>query len=153
MFLVGHAPFGILAARAVGATTPLAAFVVGMASHYVADFFPHGDEQIGEWTKKGNELLRLIIVFAIDAVLLIAILASFFYAGKLTIADFAAAAGSVTPDALWGFEKLLRRTMFGPHEKFHNRNHNFFHIAIPWRVGVAMQAVVVTALWFAVLTK
>ena len=44
MFLAGHASVGIAITAALGVTNPAAAFALGWASHYLADFFPHGDE-------------------------------------------------------------------------------------------------------------
>jgi hypothetical protein len=148
MQLVGHAAVGIVLARAVGATNPVAAFGVGWASHYLADFFPHGDEQTGEWAKKGKGIWRFFLLFAVDGVMTLATFT--WYVSQRGFAWWAAAAavGSFMPDLMWGLEMSVGRKLFGVSEKLHSLNHNFFKIKVPSRIGIPAQLAVTAALWW-----
>lgn len=146
MFIVGHAAVGMTLAAATA--NPALAFGIGWLSHYLADFFPHGDEDAGEWAKRGNEVRRLAFLLSIDGAILLAASAWFIAHRGFSWAPCLAVVGSAVPDVLWGLEKLFKRKLFGPHEKFHGRNHNFFHIRLPLWAGILLQAAVTAALWW-----
>lgn len=146
MYLIGHAAVGVLAASIT--TNPAAAFGIGWLSHYVADFIPHGDEPLGEWAKRGNEVKRIGCIAALDLLILSAALSAYVAARGFTPWVLAAAAGSVVPDALWGLELVCKRKLFGPHHAFHHRNHNFFQVKLPLAVGLALQFAVTSGLWW-----
>jgi hypothetical protein len=146
MYLIGHAAVGMTLAASV--TNPVAAFGVGWLSHYLADFFPHGDEEVGEWTKKGNEVRRLMAIVSVDGT---AALVAFAYLSSqrgFSLPLAAAALGSFVPDIMWGLEKVAKRKLFGFHEKFHYANHNFFDIHLPAWAGIPMQLSVAALLWW-----
>ncbi len=147
MFLVGHAAVGVAAVSALGITNPVTAFGVGWFSHYVADFLPHGDEPVGEWAKKGNEIFRLAFILAFDGALFLGIFGSYIWTHGPSIPLAAAALGSFVPDIMWGTEKVVKRQLFGPLSRFHASNHNFFHPRIPVWVGLAWQGSVTVLLW------
>jgi len=150
MFLVGHASVGIAITTALGITNPAAAFALGWASHYLADFFPHGDEPIGAWAKKGNEVLRLFLLLVADGLVFLSVFAIYVVLHGWSWWAAAAAIGSFVPDIAWGLAMALRRALPGPFpllEKFHSRNHNFFHPHIPAWVGMAQQLFVAFLLW------
>lgn len=146
MYIIGHAAVGMT--LAAGTTNPAIAFLIGWASHYLADFFPHGDESVGEWAKRGSEVRRLAFLLSIDGAILLAASAWFIAYRGFSWAPCLAVVGSAVPDVLWGLEKLFKRKLFGPHEKFHGRNHNFFHVRLPLAVGLVLQAIVTAALWW-----
>lgn len=146
MYLVGHAAVGMT--LAAGIANPAAAFGVGWLSHYLADFFPHGDEEMGEWTRKGNEVRRLMTLVAVDGVLFLAAFAFMTARNGFSLPLAAAALGSFVPDVMWGLEKVAKRKLFGPHEKLHYANHNFFEIPLPARAGVPLQLAVAAFLWW-----
>jgi hypothetical protein len=145
MYLVGHAAVGMTLAAGTG--NPALAFGIGWLSHYLADFFPHGDEAVGEWVRKGNEVRRLLVVLAPDAALFLAAFAWFSSQRGFSFTAAAAAVGSFVPDVLWGLEKVFKRKLFGRHDAFHGKNHNFFHARIPLAAGIALQAAVAGPLW------
>ena len=146
MYIVGHAAVGMT--LAAGTTNPAIAFFIGWLSHYLADFFPHGDEPAGEWTKRGNEVKRLLVLLSVDGAVLLGASAWYVAHRGFSWPMAAAAFGSAVPDVLWGLEKLFKRKMFGPHESFHGRNHNYFHVRLPLWAGLALQAAVTAALWW-----
>ena len=147
MFLIGHAALGAAIVKAAGIENPIAAFAVGWASHYLADFFPHGDEDLGAWTKRGHEVLRLLFVVGIDGALLLAAYAFFLSQRPFSLPMFAAMVGSAVPDVMWGLEKLLHRKLFGLHEEFHGRNHNFFRLRVPYQLALIAQLIATLVLW------
>ncbi len=147
MFLVGHAAVGVAAVSALGITNPVAAFGVGWISHYLADFLPHGDEPVGEWTKKGNEILRFAGILAVDGSLFLAVFGYYSWTRGISIPLIAAAAGSFVPDVMWGLEMVAHRKLWGFMSKFHARNHNFFHPHLPAWVGLAWQSAATVLLW------
>lgn len=146
MYLVGHAAVGMTLAASLG--HPAAAFAVGWASHYLADFFPHGDEPVGVWAKRGNEVRRLLLLVAVDGALFLAAFAALTAARGFSASLLAAAVGSFAPDVMWGLEKATGRRLFGPHERIHARNHNFFRVHLPLWLGLCLQASVTGFLWW-----
>ncbi len=146
MYLVGHAAVGMT--LAAGVSNPVAAFGIGWLSHYLADFFPHGDEEVGEWTKKGNEVRRLMAIVAVDGAVALAAFSFMTARNGFSLPLAAAALGSFVPDVMWGLEKLAKRKLFGPHEKIHYANHNFFEIPLPAWAGVPLQLAVAAFLWW-----
>ena len=145
MYLIGHAAAGVLLAS--GTNNPAVAFGLGWLSHYLADFIPHGDEAVGEWTKRGNQVARLALIVMPDLALIAAALAATFAARGFSPSILAAAVGALVPDVLWGIETVFKRRLFGPHHKFHYRNHNFFHWKIPFGYGLVLQAMVTIGMW------
>jgi hypothetical protein len=145
MYLVGHAAIGMTLAASTG--NPALAFGIGWISHYLADFFPHGDESAGEWAKRGNEVKRLFLLLVIDGSLFLVAFGWFTLHKGFQPAAAAAALGSFMPDILWGLEKVLKKRLFGPLEKFHGMNHNFFHVRLPFWLGLVLQAALAAGLW------
>lgn len=145
MYLIGHAAVGVLMAS--GTANPAAAFGFGWLSHYLADFIPHGDEAVGEWTKRGNQVARLALIVAPDLAFIAAALAAYFGVHGFAPSVLAAAIGALVPDVLWGLEIFFKRKLFGPHHKFHDRNHNFFRWKIPFVYGLCLQAVLTIGMW------
>ncbi len=146
MFLIAHAAAG--AALAAPVAQPAAAFFIGWASHYLTDLIPHGDEAVGEWTKKGNEVARFGLVAGIDGLLLAGVLAWLFRTRGIEWNVLAAAVGATVPDVLWGLEKVAGRTLFGAHRRFHHRIHNYFRVRLPTALGLALQAAFAGLLWY-----
>ncbi len=147
MFLIAHAAAG--AALASSVDSPPAAFIIGWLSHYLVDLIPHGDEAVGEWTKKGNEVRRFGLVAGIDGLLLAGVLVWLFLGrGGVEWNVLAAAVGATVPDVMWGIEKVAGRTLFGAHRRFHHRIHNYFHVRMPTWLGLSFQAAFAALLWY-----
>lgn len=145
MYLVGHAAVGMTLAAATD--DPVLAFGIGWLSHYLADFVPHGDEPAGEWAKRGDEVRRLFVLLMADGALFLAAFAWFTARRGFHLAAATAALGSFVPDVLWGLEKVRRKPLFGPLERFHAKNHNFFHVRLPLWAGLVGQAALAGGLW------
>lgn len=147
MFLIGHAAVGLVAAS--WTDNPLLAFVIGFATHFVADAVPHGDEPVGPWAKSepGHRLRRLVVLMLIDLALILGAWLWLVSHTGFRWSPVFAIAGACLPDFMWGFELLLHRRLFGPFTKWHESNHNFLHIHLPLWLGLSLQAVVTVALW------
>ncbi len=146
MFLIAHAAAG--AALAAPVASPPAAFAIGWLSHYLVDLIPHGDEAVGEWTKKGNEVVRFGLVAGIDGLMLAGVLAWLFLSRGVEWNVLAAAVGATVPDVMWGIEKVAGRTLFGAHRRFHHRIHNYFRVRLPTAIGLIFQAAFAGLLWY-----
>lgn len=147
MYLTAHAAVGGVIGAALTAN-PLLAFGCGWVSHYFVDFIPHGDEPAGEWTKKGNEVRRYLLLFGVDGLLLFML-----YLAQVRTHGFswplaAAIVGSTVPDVLWGLEKLFRKKMFGPLRRLHSAVHNRLKIMLPTWLGLLVQAAVAGWFWY-----
>ena len=147
MFLTGHAALGAVIATAVTGD-PAIGFGVGWASHYVGDFFPHGDESLGEWTKRGNEVRRMLLVASVDGAVLVALYGALVATRGFSWTTALAMAGSVLPDVMWGLEKVVKRKLFWKHEAFHAANHNHLKIRMSLAAGIVAQIIVGGALWW-----
>lgn len=151
MFLTPHAAVGAAIATSLTGN-PFVAFGVGWLSHYLADSLPHGDERLGIWASKGDEVRRLLGITIIDSVIWIVILVFVFLSVGFSWVILAAALGSSVPDVLWGTEKVVKKELFGPLQKFHGWNHNFFKVNMPLWTGLVGQGIVTAAMWVAILT-
>lgn len=147
MYLTAHAAVGAAAAAALTAD-PIVAFGVGWLSHYIVDFIPHGDEPAGEWTKKGNEVRRYLLLSGIDGLVLAAVYAVQVRSHGFSWILLTAVAGSTVPDVFWGLEKLFRRKLFGPLRRLHYAVHNRLHVMLPTWLGLLVQAAVAGWFWF-----
>lgn len=148
MFLVGHTIVAATIVQAAGINNPVAAFGIGWLSHYLVDFFPHGDEPVGLWAKQGNELKRIAVIFGIDAAILLGLFIAYIVLDGFSLSLFLAGLGAVVPDVMWGLEMLFKKKLFGPHDKIHSRNHNFLHIHLPYHLALVGQLVVSAVLWW-----
>ncbi|MEY4744925.1 MAG: hypothetical protein RL272_870 [Candidatus Parcubacteria bacterium] len=146
MYLIGHAAIGMT--LAAGTNEPVLAFGIGWLSHYLADLIPHGDEDAGEWVKRGHEVKRLLALVGIDSMLLLAAYAWFVAHRGFSPAPLAAALGSAIPDVMWGLEKVFKRNLFGWHERLHHKNHNYFRVRMPLWAGLAFQGALTALLWY-----
>lgn len=173
MFLTTHAAAGILISHYVPGAWPV--FGTSVASHFVMDFIPHGDEELyhdQEWMIM-KKYKRVVIINAID---LAGLLALVFWAinhaaapnGHLMVIGVL---GSVLPDVVsyffpviheklswlflirW-FYSLTKPTGLRYVVRFQNWVHNLLHHEIitkdiSFKAGLTLQAVlVVVMLWF-----
>lgn len=150
MYLVTHAAIGATVAAAV-TNEPAAAFCVGWLMHYVGDFVPHGDEPVGDWTRRGHEIFRFALIAGLDASILAFAVSWHAARHGWSWALFAAVVGSCVPDVSWGLEKVFDRKLFGPHQEFHHRVHDLLGVRLPLWLGLAGQTLLASALWYFLL--
>ena len=150
MFLFAHAAIGAAAAPLTGG--PLPAFLVGWASHYLADAVPHGDESLGRWASSKNEIGRFAFLAGIDILILAAVLASVSAARGFDWTVLAGAVGATVPDFIWGLEKIFRRPgLFGPLQGWHERAHGLISRKLPTAAGLTLQFSVAALFWLIVM--
>lgn len=174
MFLTAHAAVGIVISQHVD--KPLDIFLLGLASHFILDFIPHGDERLfkdDEW-KVHKKYKRVVLFTLADFVLLGGIIVFLYGTADLpTSARLTAGIlGSIFPDVVSHFlpffhEKLnwlaavrwlhtlLKGVQLGRFLKVHNKLHVFLHNLMKFRLsqnsGLAVQGVVTVASLIAVL--
>jgi hypothetical protein len=139
MFLTGHAAVAAALVAAAHVENPELAFGLGWVSHYAMDLLPHGDEGLGVWSKRGSEVARLLAVFLADFAICVMIILALIFRRGFSWPIVAAVIGSMVPDIMWGLEKLFKRKLFWFFGKFHEANHNFFKIKIPFWLGLGLQ--------------
>jgi xanthine/uracil permease len=159
MFLAVHASIGALAGNAVA--SPIAAFSLGVISHFFSDMVPHGDEHMYEGYKNGKAVRRAYIYVASDAIATCILIALFFlredFFSPLNVAM--GIIGGLLPDLLVGLFEILKpkkRNWFNlqlaKFHGFHMQNHHFLikHVRkerdIPFRYGLMLQGVVLSTL-------
>jgi hypothetical protein len=155
MFLAVHAAVGAIAGNAVN--NPVAAFSLGLISHFFTDMVPHGDECMYEGYKSGEKTTRALLYVSADAVATVVLIACIFLKQDFfsTFDVALGIIGGVVPDLLVGLAEVIRprgRRMLGrkleQFRRFHVRNHHFFigHFRrgekdIPLKYGLMLQAV------------
>lgn len=150
MYLTAHAAAGAAAAGILTAN-PAAAFGLGWLSHYLVDFIPHGDEAAGEWTKKGDEVRRYLLLSGVDGTIVAALFLVQAAGHGFSWVTAAAIVGSTVPDVLWGLEKVFKRRLFGPLQGFHSAVHNRLRIMLPTWLGLLVQAAVAGWFWYGLI--
>ena len=162
MYLTTHAAVGVLISQSV--STPLAAFGLSFASHFVLDVIPHGDENVETWAREKGK--RALLVATVDVGLLAAFVLSLYATNNLPKIAVTQAGifGAVVPDLIaivfpvihqytnWFF--LVRATdriqhwlqlhhLWHGHNALHHFTHRLIHKHISLRKGIAMQMIIV----------
>lgn len=164
MYLTTHAAVGILISQSV--QSPLAAFGLSFASHFVLDIIPHGDENVETWAREKGK--RAVFVAAVDVGLLSVFLASLYATHNLTKIALIQAGiiGAILPDLIaivfpvlhqytsWFFlVRLINRLqhwvqlhqVWRGHNWFHHFTHRVIHKHISLTKGIIIQVVIVLA--------
>lgn len=102
-----HAVVGVLLAEHF--PNAPAAWLAGVASHYILDAIPHGDSHFGAWLTSRDPLRRIVFVESLDLglALMVVIALGLQHPGHEIIKLAAGAVGAVTPDLLWGGDSCL----------------------------------------------
>ncbi|MCR4279909.1 MAG: hypothetical protein NUV82_00605 [Candidatus Komeilibacteria bacterium] len=141
MFLTVHSAVGMAIASRID--DPVAVFVLAVASHYILDSIPHGDDNLVD--KSLPELIRrrkLTRIFMVEVVLVLVL--GFFILTKVPINPvymWLAVLGAMLPDILWGVHSVVKWRWLEPHNRFHNLVHNPLKIIISLRKGLILQAI------------
>ncbi len=124
MFVTTHAALGALIGQQLP-NSPFAAFVLGMASHFLSDIIPHGDTHLYKnyiaGYKRGNSIAYVVI----DGIVSVFFTLFLFNLGlgdaKLSVS--LGIVGGMLPDLLVGVYEVFRI----PGLKWFHRFHFFFH--------------------------
>lgn len=174
MFLTAHAAVGIVISQHVD--KPLNIFLLGVLSHFILDFIPHGDEHLfkdEEW-KVQKKYKRVVLFTLADFVLLGGVIVFLYGTADLPERNrlIAGILGSVFPDVVshslpffheklnwlavvrW-LHTLLKKAQFGRFLTIHNKLHVFLHNLMKFRLsqnaGLAVQGIVTIASLIAAL--
>ncbi len=152
MFITSHVLAGVVISQ--HAENPATAFLLSLASHYLLDMIPHGDDNLSHWTKKESPISRLFFTVSIDLAILCIILVTFFLKTKLPTPPvfFASVIGGVLPDAVYlldeffskytkkVFSHVKRYTRFFPPSillHYQKKVHYVMHRVLPFRISMA----------------
>ncbi len=159
MTLAVHAIIGAAAAHRLGLHNPMALFLVGAATHYIADAiphwdygflsFPHGEKaETRRWPFTSaafrKDLVRIACDGALGAglILFVAKTLSWASATPLLLASF----GGMAPDLLQGIYFTGYAPFLAPLQRFHDFCHTeiklgpYPAIGIPFQIGIALAA-------------
>ncbi|MBI2636599.1 MAG: hypothetical protein HYW81_00160 [Parcubacteria group bacterium] len=125
MYITVHAAAG----AAIGTLTgnPVLAFVGGFISHLILDMIPHGDEAIKRWKRFRTVRRRITAAALIDFFGVVAVLLFLVNNANQALLPgvLAGMAGSIAPDALWGFHELTGTPLLSWYRKWHSEGHDF----------------------------
>ncbi|PIR07158.1 MAG: hypothetical protein COV55_01890 [Candidatus Komeilibacteria bacterium CG11_big_fil_rev_8_21_14_0_20_36_20] len=147
MFLTPHTSLALLITTKV--TNPLLAFVLGVISHFVLDFIPHGDEDFARHQKtKRGKLFYLLRISIVDLLLASSLL--YFFISRYPYFKESVLLGAVSgawlPDMLWISLEQLKFNFSSWYLTFHQRIHNIIKFRYSFVYGVPFQIVVTLAM-------
>lgn len=152
MYLTVHGAAALAVAQAV--PNPFLAFVLALATHFILDFIPHGDEHlIQKHFSRGQTLRRLMGTAMVDGILLVGFVAIYVWTTPLLNLPvvFFSLAGAMLPDLLQGLYFVSLAPWLKPINTWHNQLHNATRHPLNWQQGMLVQCLVLTALWLLVI--
>lgn len=149
MFIAVHAAAAIAATQNLG--SPALAGLLGLASHFILDMVPHGDDYLWDSCRaRGWSTRKFLLVFGLPDIAawtgLVAWLTLSGTASNTPVA-VAAAAGAALPDLLWGSAALLPNVRhLRWFEQLHLKSHRLLGRGLvqPW-IGYGVQLVTLAA--------
>lgn len=146
MYLTVHATIGAVLGERVD--PPLAGFLLGFASHFLADVVPHGDEWVGRTLAQPGRVRWLAALALIDGLAAGSLVTLLWLGGAFVnpVGAFSGALGAVLPDVLAGFSDLSQGKLWPAYVRLHNRSHRLLGREVPLPVGGAMQLCLLAAL-------
>jgi len=140
MFLTPHAIAGIYIGSQV--SNVWLAFMLGIISHLILDFIPHGDEGLADNWTRSQKIKRLSLFVAIE--MLIIVLMTYLLISQkiidLTPTILAGLIGSILPDYIWGFHEITHDRISGwISSKILNGIHHLLPIKLPFAFGIFIQ--------------
>lgn len=151
MYLTVHGLAALVVAQA--APNPLVAFLLGLLSHLVLDFIPHGDEHLTTGFTRTRVVKRMLGATAIDGSILVFLLLIYLIAtpslssGQL----LAGLAGGLLPDLLEGVYLISNANWLKAYSRWHMAMHNWLRHRLLWTEGILVQVLVLAALWLTLI--
>ena len=149
MYVTLHAATGALAAMTLFPGNWPAAFLLGLASHFVLDAIPHGDEASPELVADWKRFIRYAAIWgAGDLAILTVLVIWWVFTYGVYWVFLAAVVGAILPDVMWGFGAMIGKpTLFGFLDRAHKNNHNPLKIKLPLWFGLTCQIAIAAILW------
>lgn len=148
MFLIVHATTGALAGTVVGqpffgSAAPIIGAAAGIASHFVLDMIPHGDEAIGRIFNHHRHAKGLIALALFDGVSALCVVGILAVTGQYIylLSALCGAIGGLLPDFLAGISELNHKKLWPKFLKFHEKNHERLHYELKPLTGAVWQIV------------
>lgn len=153
MFVSTHVTMGALVGQ--NSATPILAFCLGVASHFLLDIIPHGDSQLYYNYKAGISVAKSVAYPAIDSsiavVLFIYLLQTAPYASRSVMV--AGVIGGIFPDFLVALAEGVRIRPLLWFQRLHMRIHDAIASRIgniSLRAGIFMQLILLFAMIYIV---
>jgi len=153
MFLTVHSTVAIAITQSI--TNPIGAFFVGLLSHYILDFIPHGDEKFKNF--KVSQMGKAAII---DHFGVLIILISLFLLKPNFIFSFniiCALVGAMLPDWLVAIYELSAKSenciikkihhFITPLQSFHIYIHRLIKYNISFSSGIILQIIFLITFW------
>ncbi|MBI4122545.1 MAG: hypothetical protein HY462_00945 [Parcubacteria group bacterium] len=123
MYLTVHAAAGAAAGTFIA--EPWVAFAAGIATHFILDMIPHGDEGIESWTWFKSKLSRIAAATLIDCAVLLVFFLYWIQNADMQLLPgmLYGAAGGIVPDTIWGLQKLTDTPLLNWYCKLHSAVH------------------------------
>lgn len=153
MIVAIHATMGALVGEKIA--SPVLAFCLGLASHFLLDVIPHGDSKMYHDYKNGVSIGKSLAATAIDVILSVAIFIYFIETARVSgrASLVTAMIGGIIPDFLVALGEGVR---IRPLQWF-QRLHISIHDAIvsrtydlPFRLGIYLQLMLLAGLFWAI---
>lgn len=152
MYLTVHSASALVIAKFI--PNPLLAFLVGLASHFVLDFVPHGDEHlIASHFPYGKTIRRLFAATIIDGIIMSLLL--LVYVATTPLVNYtilvASLIGAILPDLLHAIYVLVKPGWLKWIYNWHSKIHNLPGHKLNWTQGMLIQCMALAALWLLVM--
>ncbi|MBI5733432.1 MAG: hypothetical protein HY973_00615 [Candidatus Kerfeldbacteria bacterium] len=152
MYLTVHSSAALVIAKFI--PNPLVAFIAGLASHFVLDAIPHGDEHLmREHFPTWRNLRRPVGAAVIDGIVMLFLL--LIYVATTPLISYTTLgltiAGAVLPDLLQAIYIVFKPSWLKWFYSFHLKIHNFTGHKIHWTQGLLVQGMVLAACWLIVM--
>ncbi|MBT4209496.1 MAG: hypothetical protein HOE19_01095 [Candidatus Komeilibacteria bacterium] len=146
MFITAHTSAALWISTRI--TDPILAFILGIASHFLFDMIPHGDESLADHVQGKKEKFKYFIRVALIDMILATILVYFFVSHGPIVDPYVlypAVLGTWLPDIAWITIEYLKLSKLYWYIYFHSKVHNFFNWQYSIVYGVPFQIIVTLA--------
>jgi hypothetical protein len=152
MYLTVHGAAALFIARAI--PNPFVSFGVGLASHFIIDLVPHGDEHIiPSHLTRPKKIRRLMGAALLDGIILAGFLILYLWLNPTLSLNtvLACLVGSLLPDFLQGLYFVTEAGWLKMLNKFHIKIHNLPGSKLNWRLGMLIQVLTFMAFWLLII--
>lgn len=152
MFLTVHAAAAVVISETI--SSRVAGFIIGIISHLILDFFPHGDYGLERLIKKKpeHERLRTMIAGLIDIAVMFAMSLWIITYIPLQHPEVAVwtAFGAILPDLIWGLHSITGKKIkiLGWISHWHHTSQQYWKDTLSLKTGFAIQIVFLAILFW-----
>jgi len=145
MYLTVHSTAALVIAQY--APNPIIGFLLGVISHIILDFIPHGDEA-SRLLSPQESLIRLLRFGFIDGLILLLVFWCYYQKGYFTpsIIVLSTVFGAVLPDILMGWHIITKVSWLNKISYIHKKIHNPLQYYLGLNKGLLLQILTLIAL-------